>query len=352
MKLRRPFVISTGAIQSVESLFLRFEDDAGHHGWGEATPSTRVTGEKPEDARRAILDYERNPEWVERILEDAEHVPGGTRTPSVRNGLLLAYLDALGRVNGRPLYKLLNLPEGRTRSSVTVSLGTPEAALKEAAEWTAAKWDVFKVKLGGPHDEAVLRALRDHYPDKTLRVDANEAWSLEQARARLALCQRLGVELVEQPLPRDQLTELRMLAREFDIPILLDESVLDTSDVMQAIREDAGDGINVKLAKCGGPYEARRMVKIARDHDWKVMMGCNVESGLAVAAAAAFVGVVDYADLDGNVFLQADPFTGFQAERGLVSTPTRPGIGVAETGQVERFPRLASAAPATRPGPA
>lgn len=352
MKLRRPFVISSGPLSQVDALFLRFEDDAGHAGWGDCTPSPRVTGETGEQARRALADFEKNPEWVERILEDAEHVPGGTRTPSVRNGLLLAYLDALGRVNGRPLHRLLNLPEGRVPSSVTISLGTPEAALKEAVEWSAARWDVFKVKLGGPHDEAVLRALHDRYPDKTLRVDANEAWSLAEARARLELCQRLEVQLVEQPLPRDRHTELRMLAREFEIPIILDESILDTSDLLQAIREDSGDGINIKLSKCGGPYEARRMVKVARDHDWKVMIGCNIESSLAVAAAAAFAGVVDYADLDGNVLLASDPFAGFSVERGQAATPGRPGVGAVEAPAAANLARLSAPSSVPRPAPA
>lgn len=344
MKLRRPFVIASGSITAAESLFLRFEDDAGHTGWGEATPAPRVTQETDEMARRSILDYERNEEWVERLLEDAEHVPGGTRTPSVRSALLTAHLDAIGRVKGLPLHRLLNLPEGRIHSSVTVSLGTPQAALKEAVEYAAAKWDILKVKLGGPHDEAVLRALRDAYPDKTLRVDANEAWRLDEARKKLELCQRLEVELVEQPLPRDQLTESRILAREFEIPIILDESVLDTGDVVDVVREEAGDGINVKLAKCGGPYEARRMVKIARDHDWKVMIGCMVESSLGVAAAASFAGIVDYADLDGNVFLAQDPFTGFRVQGGLVATPTAPGVGVAEGPAAAQLARLAASA--------
>lgn len=296
-------------------------------------------------ATRLLLDYERNPDWVERLLEDAEHVPGGTRTPSVRNALLTAHLDALGRLRGRPLHQLLNLPEGRIRSSVTISLGPVEAVLKEAVEWTAAGWDVFKVKLGGDHDEEVLRTLHDRYPDKTLRVDANEAWTESVARQRLALCQRLGVELVEQPLPRDQLDGLRRLAKEFEVPILLDESVLDSGQLLDAIREDAGDGVNLKLSKCGGPYEARRMVKIARDHDWKVMMGCMVESSLGVATAAAFAGVLDYADLDGNVFLQQDPFAGFQARKGVVETPQRPGVGVDPVG-LKTLSRLSSAPPA------
>lgn len=258
----------------------------------------------------------------------------------MRNALVTAYLDAHGRRKGTPLHQLLNLPEGTIASSVTISIGPVEAVLREAAEWDAAKWDTFKVKLGGPHDEAVLKALRDRYPEKTLYVDANEAWNLEEARGRLRLLERLNVTFCEQPLARDRLTELRMLAREFEIPIILDEPVLDTEDALHMIRAEAGDGINIKLQKCGGPYEARRMIKVARDAGWKVMIGCMLESSLGIAVGAAFAGVLDYADLDGNVLVTNDPFEGLEVKRGRISTPTRPGAGVKLTKAGERLPRL------------
>lgn len=310
-------MISTGSTNVENNFFLKLVDDEGGTGWGESSPSKRVCNESPAQAERALRDFEQNPGWVERILEDAEHVPGGTREPSVRNALLTAHLDAQGTRRGIPLHRLLNLPEGRLPSSVTISVGPAPAVLKEAAEWDAAGWKIFKVKLGSRHDESALKALRDRYPDKAIRVDANEAWSLQEARKRLKLLESLHVEFVEQPLPRDRLTESRMLAREFEIPIVLDEPVLDSEDALRVVREEAGDGINLKLNKCGGPYEARRIVKVARDAGWKVMMGCMLESSLGLAAGAAFAGVLDYADLDGNVLMTNDPFSGFRVEKGV-----------------------------------
>lgn len=338
MKLSRPFVISTGSTNVEENLLLQLTDDEGGVGWGEASPSKRVCNESLDDAVRAMRDFEKNPDWVERILEDAEHVPGGTREPSVRNALLTAYLDAQGKRRGIPMHKLLNLPEGRLQSSVTISVGPTPAVLKEAAEWDAQKWKIFKVKLGGKNDEEVLKALRDHYPDKAIRVDANTAWSYEESRKRLALLEKLEVEFVEQPMPADKLSDMRALQQEFEIPIVLDESVLDTDDAMRVIREEAGDGINIKLNKCGGPYEARRIAKIAKDHDWKVMMGCMLETRLGCAAGAAFAGVLDYADLDGYVLMTNDPFSGFEAKNGTIETPDKPGAGV--TGSAAALKKL------------
>lgn len=344
LALSRAFTISTGSTTVEENLLLQLSDDEGGVGWGEASPSQRVCNESLDDAIRAMRDFEKNPDWVERILEDAEHVPGGTREPSVRNALLTAYLDAQGRRRGIPMYKLLNLPEGRLHSSVTISVGPTEAVLKEAAEWDAQKWKIFKVKLGSKYDEPALNALRDRYPDKTIRVDANTAWSLEEARKRLTFLERLNVEFVEQPLPADRLGDLRTLAKEFEIPIILDESVLDSEDALRVIREEAGDGINIKLNKCGGPYEARRIAKIAKDHDWKVMMGCMIETRLGCAAGAAFAGVLDYADLDGYVLLTNDPFSGFQAQDGLIATPEKPGAGVTPSAATKKLVPLSKSA--------
>jgi L-Ala-D/L-Glu epimerase len=343
MKLSRPFTISTGTTDVEENLLLQFTNDEGGVGWGEASPSARVCNETLDDAIRAMRDFEKNPDWVERLLEDAEHVPGGTREPSVRNALLTAYLDAEGRRSGKAMHQLLNIPEGRIHSSVTISVGPTPAVLKEAAEWDAQKWKIFKVKLGSKNDEAVLKALHDQYPDKTICVDANTAWSYEESRKRLALLERLEVQFVEQPMPKDSLGDMRRLQKEFEIPIILDESVLDSEDALHVIREEAGDGINIKLNKCGGPYEARRIAKIAKDHDWKVMMGCMLETRLGCAAGAAFAGLLDYADLDGYVLMTNDPFSGFQIQNGLVATPDKPGVGVTASPALKKLAPLGKA---------
>lgn len=328
MRLARPFVTSRGAQSEARSYFLQLTDVDGQVGHGEAAPAPRITGETLESVERQFQALGRAPAWADRLLEDAQHIPGGSPSPAVRAALVAAALDVEGRRTGASLHRLLNLPEGEIDSSVTISLAPPAEALREAEQWDRDGWRTFKVKLGGPHDEAVIRALRDRYPDKRIRVDANEAWTPAVARERLAFLQRAEVELVEQPLPRDQLEESAALARAFDIPVILDESVLDSEAALRAIRHEAGDGVNIKLAKCGGPFEARRLAKVLRDAGWRTMMGCMIESSLGLATAAAFAGVLDYADLDGNVTLLEDPWKGHEVRGGRVRTPTRPGVGV------------------------
>lgn len=327
MTTKRPFVISRGATTSFENLV--FELHRGDHvGWGEACPGRSVTGEDREAAASALAAWTRDPAALEAFALKAEFAVGGHATPAAKSAALCAYLDVLGREKGRSVASLLNLPSGERRSSITLSLGPPAAVLDEAEGRAAEGWAIFKVKLGGEHDEAVVEALRDRFPDKALRVDANEAWTPAVARARLAFLERHEVEFVEQPLRRDLLDETAELARAFEIPIVLDEPLKDAQDAVGLVTREVADGGNVKLAKCGGPFEARRVVKILRDHGWRVMMGCNLESRLGNAAAAAFAGTLDWADIDSHELLADDPWTGFATPAGRLTTPAGPGLGV------------------------
>lgn len=304
---------------------LRDGDDAG---WGEHAPSERVTGEGFEDVRKEVAELQKNPDWVERLLEDPEHLPPNTPRRGTRNAFVSAWLDFEGRRKDAPAHKLLNLPAGRIASTITIPLGTPEASVKAARAYLDEGWACFKVKLGGDHDEATIKALRDAFPETPIRVDANEGWSLDEATKMLPLLHRLEVEFVEQPLARDAWDGLKELRNQHEVPVFLDESVLDTDDLLKAIRQDAGDGVVIKLAKCGGLVEARRMVKMARDHGWKIMVGCMIESSCGIAAGAALAGVVDYLDLDGNALIANDPFGDGLLDDGRITTPDRPGLGV------------------------
>jgi L-alanine-DL-glutamate epimerase-like enolase superfamily enzyme len=317
----------------VRNVFLRYSNGSTQ-GWGEHAPAPAVTGESLEDVRREVAELVKNPDWVQRLLEDAGNLPLNVPRAGARNALTTAWVDASGRAKDEPAHRVLNLPEGRSASSATVSIGSPKEAVASALEHQEAGWPCLKVKVGGKEDEAVLRALRDRLPGVPLRVDANEAWSLQRAKEMLGVLHRLEVEFVEQPLARDDWDGLAELTGAHELPILLDESVLDSEGLMRAIRAGAGDGVVVKLAKCGGPFEARRMVKMARDHGWKIMMGCMIESSVAIAMGAAFAGAVDYLDLDGSALIKDDPFVASVMREGRISTPDGPGLGVerAETG--------------------
>jgi L-alanine-DL-glutamate epimerase-like enolase superfamily enzyme len=222
------------------------------------------------------------------------------------------------------LYELLGLDSTHTPvTSFTIGLDTPEVVARKVRE--AAGYPVLKVKMGSADDREVLVAVRDT-TDRPIRVDANEGWTPADALERLEWLARLGVELVEQPLPAAQLEETKVLRRRSPLPFYADESVHRAEDIPRLA--EAFDGINIKLMKCGGLAEATRMVAVARAHGMKVMLGCMIESSVAITAAAHLSPLVDIADLDGNLLLEEDPFVGATVVDGRLVLPDGPGLGV------------------------
>lgn len=163
--------------------------------------------------------------------------------------------------------------------------------------------------------------------DRPLRVDANEAWrDKEVALKKIRWMQGLGVELIEQPLPAGMIEETAWLRQHVDIPIIADEAVKCASDIPKIA--GAYDGINIKLMKAGGIQEAIRMIYVARALGMKVMLGCMIESSVAISAAAHLSPLADYADLDGHLLISNDPFVGVAVEHGKLVLNDRPGLGV------------------------
>jgi L-alanine-DL-glutamate epimerase-like enolase superfamily enzyme len=161
-------------------------------------------------------------------------------------------------------------------------------------------------------------------------VDANAAWTPKHALRMIELLRELDVEFVEQPLPPHDLDGLRFVRERSALPIVADESCLVAADVARL----AGvvDGINIKLAKCGGLREALRMIATARAHGMLVMAGCMIESSLGITAAAHLAPLLDHADLDGAALLADDPFVGATIEGGRIALPAGAGLGVARRG--------------------
>ncbi|MFC4636770.1 dipeptide epimerase [Deinococcus hohokamensis] len=247
--------------------------------------------------------------------------------PSVKCALEMAALDWCARSAGVPVWRLLGLsPLALPESSYTVSLAPLDEMRTQARDAVARGHGVLKVKLGTPDDEAILEALREEAPDVALRVDANAAWTRAQAKRLLGVLEAARVELVEQPLASGDLeghAELRVRA---GVPIVADESLHHVSDVVALAR--AFDGVNLKLAKLGGPLQALRALRLARAHGLQVMMGCMIESSLGIAAAAHLAGLCDWADLDGALLLADDPYAGLQWTAGQLARPQSAGWGV------------------------
>jgi L-alanine-DL-glutamate epimerase-like enolase superfamily enzyme len=230
----------------------------------------------------------------------------------------------VGKRLGVPLWKLWGLnAKDAPQSSFTIGIDEPEKMRQKVAE--AAAYPVLKIKLGTERDEAILKTIRDA-TDKPIRVDANAGWDQAKALRMLPILKDYGVELLEQPLPPEDLDGLGVVRAASDIPVVVDESCLVASDIPKLVGK--ADGINIKLAKCGSLREALRMIATARAHGMKVMVGCMIETSIAITAAAHFTPLVDFADLDGAALTVDDPFAGASIDGGQIRLPEGPGLGV------------------------
>jgi L-Ala-D/L-Glu epimerase len=258
-------------------------------------------------------------EDIEERLEDVDGLSGG------KSALDAALHDWIGKRLGVPLWRLLGLSPRAPHTSFTISIDTIDGTRERVRG--ASEFRALKVKVGGAEDLERLQAVRDEAPGAAIRVDANEGWTLDSARALMPELIRLGVEFVEQPFPASDLDSFLAL-RELHprLPIVVDEGAQNLADVGPAAVY--ADGINVKLAKSGGVREAVRMIHAARALGLHVMLGCMVESQLGVAPAAALASLADWVDLDGHLLLADQPFTGLRFEDGRVLPGAEPGLGV------------------------
>jgi L-Ala-D/L-Glu epimerase len=324
LSTRFTFRIARGARQAHENTLVRMEHD-GLEGLGEAAPSTYY-GESAATVREALTA------WSAHLGEDpfafdavSARLDGVLRGHgAARAALDMAMHDWIGKRLALPVWKWLGLDRANTPLSC-VTLGLADPAEMERKLETVRDFPILKVKLGGPGDVENLRRIRASYSG-TLQVDANAAWNAADAVRVLHAIAPLGIELVEQPVARDDLAGLKWVRERSPIPVFADESCRTLADIGNL----AGrcDGVNLKLMKTGGLREMLRMIHAARAQGMKVMLGCMVESSLALSAAAQLAPLADHLDLDGHWLLAADPFAGAPGERGVIALSDLPGLGV------------------------
>jgi len=325
LRTKHPFVIARGGQSDHRTVWVRVTDADGIEGWGEAAPS-KFYGETSESVLAVLEVYGSALPDDPFKLEDAERrwetlLRGNA---AARAALSTALHDLVGKRLDVPLYRLWGLdPCAAPKSTFTIGLDAPERIKTKVQE--AAPFPILKVKLGTDRDLEILKAIRE-VTDKELRVDANAGWTVKRAIGMLPILREYGVTVLEQPLPPQDLDGLAAITARSEIPVIADESCRTASDIPLLLGKV--DGINIKLAKCGGLREAQRMIAVARAHDLMVMIGCMIESSLGITAAAHLTPLVDIVDLDGAALLADDPFEGATIESGQVTLPSGPGLGV------------------------
>ena len=324
LKLTTPFRISRG-VQSISPGVIVEVNSDDYTGYGEASPS-EYYGESVETVFACVTMFAGNlgddPFAIEDILLRLDKIIG--LNPSAKAAVDMALHDIMGKMLNVPLYKLLGLNPARTpRTSFTIGIDTPAEMAKKAL--LAKNYPILKIKVGTRHDLEILKAIRE-VSSATIRVDANAAWTPKEAIRTINALAPYNIEFVEQPVIASDLAGLKLIRDNVPVPIIADESSVTSEDIPRIA--DCVDGINIKLMKCGGIRHALKMIHVARAHNLRVMLGCMIESSLAITAAAHLTPLVDYADLDGNLLIDNDPYLGVTVENGKLILPDRPGLGV------------------------
>ncbi len=319
--MNHPFKISRRDTDSYREV-LSVEIDGGI---GEAAPA-KYYGETVHTVKEFIEKLtpllDRNLDQVQDVMDKIETRYDGNY--AAKSAIDMALHDRLCKKIGIPLYNMWGLnPQKTPYTSFTIGLDEPKVMAEKALQ--AVDYPILKVKLGTPNDIQILQALRN-VTDKPIYVDANTAWTPKEAVDNINQLMDYGVELIEQPTNSDDIDGLRYVRKHSPLPIIADESVKRASDIPTLV--GAVDGINIKLVKCGGLLEAIRMIHVARAHGLLVMIGCMIESSLGITAAAHLTPLVDYADLDGNLLISNDPYSGVAINKGKLVLPTRSGIGI------------------------
>jgi L-alanine-DL-glutamate epimerase-like enolase superfamily enzyme len=251
----------------------------------------------------------------------------GSQGPApARAALDLALHDRIGRLTGQPLYEVLGLPRPvNVATTYTIGIDTPQAMAEAARK--IAHYPLIKLKLGGEGDLARVAAVKEARPEARLCVDANAAWSTEEALAKCRALAEYDLDFIEQPVARDNFEGLRQAQAVSDVPIVADESV-QTAEDLERLAAAGVQGINLKLMKVGGLAPAMAFLKRAQALGLRIMLGCMIETSLGVTAVAHLAGLAEWLDLDAPLLIANDPFEGIQYDKhAQISLPDRPGIG-------------------------
>jgi L-Ala-D/L-Glu epimerase len=333
LRLRDPFVIARaehGQGLSVTTVVVELTDSRHPEvtGVGEGYPDAYY-GETPGTMAAVfplLLDAVGSPDLTaDGIAAAAVRMEAALRAHgAAKCAIDTALHDLAGKVAGIPVHELLGLSANLPPTDFTIGLDRPEVVAERAAR--AARFPALKIKVGGPADIATLEAVREVYGGP-IRVDANTGWRPEDAVGLLPALERLGVELIEQPFPARRLDWLRDLQARSSLPIVADESAVTIEDLDALV--GVVDGVNVKLAKCGGVGPAKRMLERARELGFRTFLGCMEETSIVIAASAAVASLADWVDLDGCLLLADDPYEGLElGDDCRWRLPRRPGLGV------------------------
>ncbi len=318
--LKRPFTTALRTVSSANSLVIKIETDTEHSGYGEAPPVVLITGDSKASAKSAVLDFIA-PAVIGEDIENIEGIIRKINRAMVHNttakaAVDMAVYDLYAKFYKAPLYKLLGGYRREVETDLTISINSIEEMVKDSIEAVNDGYRILKVKVGKDPKADVTRIAeirRAVGEDVKIRVDANQGW-LPKDSVRIIRQfedKGLNIELVEQPVKASDIAGLKFVTDNVLTPILADEAVFSVENAIDIIKDRAADLINIKLMKTGGIYNALKICAVAETYGVECMIGCMLESKLAVSAAAHLAcakAAITITDLDGPGLCKDDPF--------------------------------------------
>ena len=339
--LRVPFKTALRSVSSVEDVIVEIHTDTGAVGYGEAPPTGVITGDTTGAIIGAIQDHIAKT-IIGRDVDDFEDVIQSVqkcilKNTSAKAAVDMALWDLYGQLYKIPVYKMLGGARKHIITDITISVNSPEEMARDAVDAINRGYDCLKVKVGADPtlDVARLSAVREAVGnDVCIRIDANQAWQPKEAVRILNQMQEKGlaIEFVEQPVKAHDLEWLKYFTDHSYVPVLADESVFGPEDALKIMQMRAADLVNIKLMKCGGLYNALKIVSAAEVYGVECMIGCMLEAKISVNAAvelACAKKIITKIDLDGPVLCSEDPIIGGAVfEEQKITVSDAPGLGI------------------------
>jgi len=341
LRYKEPFRIAPEAHTESQNVVVKIVTDYDVIGWGESSPSKRVTGETAETVMNVIDKIALKligmcPLRIEQTVEVMDSIVKGN--PAAKAAIDIALHDILGKTVKKSLFMVMGGYRTQVLTDITLGIKSPKEMAKDAAKAVKKGFKALKVKVGVNPTEDIerLRLIREAAgEDIQIRIDANQGWKPKQAIEALNKMEKFNIQFAEQPVPAEDLKGLIEVKRNSPIPIIADESIHSPQDAIRLIQAEAVDLINIKLMKSGGILKGRKIAEIAEAANIPCMIGCMGESEIGIAAGAhlaAAVRNIQYADLDSDILLKDKIVKkgGTKVKNSMRIFPKQHGLGIKE----------------------
>ncbi|MEN1942640.1 dipeptide epimerase [Luteimonas sp. MJ293] len=342
--LKTPFKTALRTVDTVEDIIVSIHTDSGNVGYGEAPATAVITG----DTHGSIIEVIRKliaPRLIGMDVAELNAIlqlihTSAERNTSAKAAVEIAIYDLWAQLYGAPLYRMLGGGDPALTTDLTISVDYIDKMVADSVSAVDRGFESLKIKVGKEINvdlervKAIYAAVEGR---ALLRLDANQGWTAKQAVYAIRTLEDAGVqlELVEQPVKARDIAGLKFVTERVHTPIMADESVFGPSEVIELLRQQAADIINIKLMKTGGISNAIRVADIAALYDVECMIGCMIETSISVAAAVhlavAKSDIIRKVDLDGPSLCAFDPVDGgVDFNESEISISDAPGLGIRE----------------------